>query len=119
MIHFSNKGFVFSLEAGLALLIFSFALITLFLPQEISLKEIYVLQQENDLLKIWSIDYPTIPQALTDCKKMFGNNFELKIDGLNVSQNISPKNNESIASSAILLDNLLNERLFEIIVYFD
>lgn len=110
-----NKGFIFSLEATLALIIFGTALLFLFQPTEISLKEVIILQQSNDLLKVWSIDYPTASEAINDCEQMFGNGFDLEIGGLKIKE--SDLSGDSITTNAILLDDFLVEKEYTIRVY--
>lgn len=112
-----SKGFVFSIEAIIALLIFASISLTLFQSNNFSFKEIVVLQQENDLLKVWSVEYPSISEAVKDCETMFGKNFDLRINGFEVHKSLL--NKESVSSSAIILDDSLSEKKFEIIVYFE
>jgi hypothetical protein len=111
------RGFVFSLEACIALIIFGLTCITLFQPTQVSLKELIVLQQENDLLKVWSVTYPTQLDSVKDCEQLFGDRFELKIDGILIHS--FRENANSVSSSAILLDDSLSEKLFELTVYFE
>jgi len=107
-----NRGFVFSLEAALALVAIASAII--FLPQveNISLEELMILQQENDLLKVWSYDPPSDGEANSDCALMFGEDYSLEIDGRQVKKVSCTK--RAIASEAIIVNDLLMEQNFRI-----
>ena len=110
-----RRGIVFSFEALIALLFFATILISLPFSETTSLKELMVLQQENDLLKIWSVNFPTNPEMVTDTRLMF-ENFELFLDGIKIYGNEGGK--DSIASEAIIVDDILVERKVRIVVYF-
>jgi len=111
-----NKGFVFSFEAIIALLLFATILLSMNFGKDTSLKELMILQQENDLLKVWSVNFPTKGEMINDTKGLF-NNFELFLDNKKIS---GTKNGEnSIASEATILDNYLTEHKIKIIVYFN
>jgi len=111
-----KKGFVFSFEAIIALLLFTTILLGMNFGEDTSLKELMVLQQENDLLKVWSINFPTEIEMLTDSKALF-ENFELFLDGKKINGAGNGKN--SIASEAIIVDDNLIERKIRIVVYFN
>ena len=111
-----KKGIVFSFEALIALLFFATILITLHFGETNSLKELLVLQQENDLLKVWSSDFPNEEQMIIDTQMVF-ENFELFIDGKKFYGTKLEKN--SIASEATIVDDYLIERKVSIVVYFD
>jgi hypothetical protein len=117
LIKFSKKGFVFTLEACISFLIFCFVCINLASTQNFSFSELIVLQQENDLLKVWSINYPSDQDAINDCKLLLGEFFELKIGERIVYS--KKKSENSVASSAVLLNENLYEVHFEITAYYD
>lgn len=112
----SNKGVVFSFEALLALIIFILILLNLNLTETNSLKELLILEQENDLLKVWSVDFPSESEMLIDSSKLFSN-FELYLNEKKLSS--AKIKNQSIASEATILDDNLVENKIRIIVYFD
>ncbi|MEK6959408.1 MAG: hypothetical protein AABW59_05185 [archaeon] len=111
-----KKGFVFSLEAALALVVIASAII--FLPQveSVTLDELMILQQENDLLKVWSYDPPSDIEAMADCTTMFGNNYSLTIDGRELVK--KPCAKRAVASEARIVNELLLEQTFKIEVCF-
>jgi hypothetical protein len=110
-----NKGFIFSLEATIALIFLGGTLLFLFQPVEFSFKEVIILQQSNDLLKVWAIQYPNNKEAINDSKMLFGENVDLIIDG--VILNKSQKAGERIVTNTIILDDFLEEHEFVIRVY--
>jgi len=110
----AQKGFVFSLEATIAILVFSLLLITINFPVEHSLKELVVVQQANDLLKVWSVHYPNNSEINFDTNSIFGDNASVFVDSQKVIWKECP--GEAISSSAIILDDFLFERHFQIII---
>ncbi|MFA6064723.1 MAG: hypothetical protein WCW44_03215 [archaeon] len=114
---FSKKGFVFSLEATISLILFVLLLIALPTHQNSSLKELLILQQENDLLRVWSAKESSPQEMLMDTKLLFGETGELWINETQLNKAKSEKN--SIASEGIILDNSLVENKIRLIVYYN
>ena len=111
-----KNGFVFSFEALVALLLFATIILTMNFGDSNSLKELMVFEQENDLLKIWSVNFPTDIEMINDTKLLF-KNFELFLDENKISGTGIGKN--SIASEGTIIDNYLVERKIRIVVYFN
>jgi hypothetical protein len=112
-----NKGFVFSLEATISVMLLGVALLVLFQPRTASFVELTVFQQENDLLKVWSADFPSEAEMISDARLLFGENVDLFIDGRQITATKTVKKN-CVSSGAALLDDSLNERKFLIKAYF-
>jgi hypothetical protein len=112
-----KKGFAFSFEAIIALMLFSIMLFTLPEQTNPSLKELLILQQENDLLKVWSATNWNEQEIITDTKSIFGDNSEIWINENKILSCKERKN--SIASEGTLLDSILIEKKLRIIVYYD
>ncbi len=110
-----RRGIVFCFEALIALLLFGTILITIPSIKENSLKELLIIQQENDLLRVWSVDFPEQYEMISDTKIMF-DNFELFLDEEKIYQNGIVGEN-SIASEGIIVDNFLIERKIRIVVH--
>lgn len=110
------KGYVFTLEALLSLLIFALIISTVPVVESNSLKELIVLQQANDLLKVWSMKNLNEGEMVFDTKEMFGNNFSLYLDEKVLHKGFG---NESVATSAKIMSNALIERKVRIVVYFN
>ena len=110
-----NKGFVFSLEATIALIFLGGTLLYLLQPVEFSFKEVVVLQQSNDLLKVWAVQYPSHEEALYDSKRLFGEKVEVEVDGILLNE--SPALGDGIVTGAIILDDFLEEHEFVLRVY--
>jgi hypothetical protein len=113
----NQSGFVFSLEATIAILIFSLLLITINFPIENSLKELVAIQQANDLLKVWSTQYPNNFEITFDTNELFGNSANVFID----EKKIVGEDcfGETISTETIILDDSLIERNFRIIICFN
>ncbi|MFA5763735.1 MAG: hypothetical protein WC915_02895 [archaeon] len=109
-----NKGFVLSFEAALTLILFSLILLSVPQPKTESFTELIILQQENDLLKIWSKDYSPL-EMIKDIKTNF-TNASLFIDEIQLVNGNITKN--SIASEGVLLDLILIEHKVRIVVYY-
>jgi len=112
-----NKGFIFSFEAAISMLLFGLMITMIFPMQAVSLKELIILQQENDLLKLWSINYPSQNEMEIDAKQLFSDT-ELFVNNNNVFFTGNKKDN-SVSSEAIIFDNYLNETKVRVVVYFD
>jgi hypothetical protein len=108
------KGFVFSFEALISLLIFSLLLISFPLEQKKDFTELIVLQQENDLLKIWNNDF-----SEGEMKKdlAYLGKGVLYIDNKLIYG--VEKDEEGVASESIMLDKSLEERKVRIIFYYN
>ncbi|MFA5125543.1 MAG: hypothetical protein WC462_00890 [archaeon] len=114
---FVQKGFVFSLEATLSLLLFALMLFALPAQESFSLKELAATQQANDLLRVWSAKQTTETEMISDTKILFENNAELWI---NETQLLSAeKKKNSIATEGIILDEKLFEKNVKIIIHYD
>ena len=115
----SEKGFVFSLEAVVALLLFGMLLLSLAQPKPVSMKELLVLQQENDLLKVWSAHYPSEGEIIADTRLLFGSTAEVKVDGRVVAGAQGAAKGKAVSSEGIIVDDFLQEKKFLVKVYFD
>ncbi len=113
----NTRGFVFSLEATISLILFVLMLVALPIHENSSLKELLILQQENDLLRVWSAKESSPQEMIYDVKLMFGENGELWINEIKMNNGITAKN--SIASEGIILDNSLNENKIRITVNYN
>lgn len=110
-----SKGFVFSMEATLSLILIGLMILSLQAPRSVSLKEVLIVQQENDLLKIWSIQGFDETQARNDVFDAFGANGEIIIN----NRGATLIGERIISSEGILLDPFLNEIKVNIIVKLD
>ncbi|MDD3084087.1 MAG: hypothetical protein PHP82_03630 [Candidatus ainarchaeum sp.] len=117
MNNFNKKGFIISLEASFSLLMFSLILISISFPINESFKELIIVQQENDLLKIWSKKFPTEEEIIQDTKMLF-QNASIFLDEKEIIIGKKCSGN-SLANEAMIFDNQLNEKNIRIIVYLD
>ena len=109
------QGFAISFEAVFSALIFSLLILSINFPENESMKELIVVQQENDLLKLWSINFPSENEMINDCKRLF-NNFDVYLDEKAVFKKENA-NKYSISREEIILDDNLNERKIRIVVH--
>ena len=112
---FNLKGFIISFEAIFSILLFLLIILTINFNTTNNLQDLLILQQENDLLKVWSINYPTIPEIIFDTKLMFDNASVF----LDEKEILKSNGKQSISSEAIILDNSLKEHKIRIVVYFN
>ena len=111
-----KKGIVFSFESFIALLFFVTILLSMNYETNTSLKELLILEQENDLLKIWSVNFPNKGEMINDSKLLF-NNFELFLDEIKIHETKIKKN--GIGSETVIIDKDLVEKKVRIVVYFN
>lgn len=113
--NFKSKGFVFILEAIIALVIFALILSSFTSPSSnYSLKELAIIQQSNDLLRVWSAKETNTSEMITDTKLLFKEKATLKIN-----QNIVLKGNEGkncYTTLGEIITNTLNSNNIEITV---
>jgi Tfp pilus assembly protein PilV len=113
-----NRGFVFSLEAVISALLLAIAILALFQHQTFSFKELAILQQENDLLKVWSAKFPSEQEMISDAEQLFDKNFKIIFNGEKVTCEAGEGKN-CVSSEATLLDDYLNEKNVAIKICFE
>ena len=111
-----NRGFVFTLEAIMAALLFCLVILSLQIGGGSSTKELIALQKADDLLVIWSINYPTTLEMKKDIDFVLNGKAAIFVDEeLAVG---STRSVEAVSVSGVIFDELLNEHKIRIIVYF-
>ena len=112
-----RKGFYLSLEAGISLLILVFILVAAIgVGNNTDLKELYILQKENDLLKMWAKEGISEKGMVSDFEFAFsGSCGFLEIDGKKSGGNCL---GNSVASSAIFVDENLQKRKVTLNVFY-
>jgi Tfp pilus assembly protein PilV len=113
-----NRGFVFSLEAVISVLLLAIAILTLFQHQTFSFKELVIIQQENDLLKVWSAKFPAEPEMASDAELLFKKKFKITTNGNYITCEAGEGKN-CVSSEATLLDDSLNEKNVSIKICFE
>jgi hypothetical protein len=111
-----KKGLVFTFEALIALLFLSTILLSMNYENNNSLKELIIIEQENDFLKVWSIDLPSENEMVNDLNLLF-NNYELYLDNKKMYSNGNGKN--KMGREATILNGDLVERKVKIVVFYD
>lgn len=115
-----NKGFIFSFEALISLLIFSILLIAVSQNtnsfENSNIDELIALKKANDLLKVWAIK-PDILQIKSDTDMVFKKNASVFVDGVKIVD--SKFSGESISTSGKIIDEFLIEREIIIVVYIN
>ena len=112
-----SKGFVLTFEAIITTLIFSLLLLSISQTPLQTLKELTILQQANDLLRVWSATNTNESEMITDLKSVFENNADLWINS--EVKFWGQKKNEAVATEGIILDYALNEIKVKIIIYYN
>lgn len=109
------KGFVFSTETIISLLLFSTILISFNIPKNESFTDLIIIQQQNDLMKIWGKNFPNENDIKNDTK-LFFKNATVFLDEKKI---IIGKEcfGESIANETKIFDDNLIEKNIRIIVY--
>ena len=101
-----TKGFVFTFESIIALILFALMLFSIHQENNPTLKELIILQQSSDIIRVWSQIYPTEEEMIKDSKTIFSNNVSLKINGKEV---LTCEGKNKLSQEGILLDKMLNE----------
>ena len=112
-----QKGFTFTMEAIIALLLFALMLFALPAQKPDSLKELLALQQANDLLRVWSITGINETEMVNDTKQLFGENAELWINETKLLE--AQKTRNSIATEGIIWSPLRNENKIKVVIYYN
>ena len=113
------KGFYLSTDAILSLLLLS-ALLAAQAPLEaadVSLRELYVLQKENDLLRLWMVEGAFNENAMQrDFAFVFpGSSGKIVIDGREIL--VGKKGEEGTASSLLFFDSGMHGHRIGLIVF--
>ncbi len=112
----NGKGFNFSMEATIMLLLLSMVLISLPQHEPQSYKELAIIQEANDLLRVWSASNPKESEILTDANWFLEKNYEINFNNKKYG-NLKGRN--KIVVEGIILDKELNENKIEIKIGFD
>ena len=112
----SIKGFVFTFEAIIALLLFALMLYSIHPQKNSNLEELIIIQQSNDLLRVWSQNYPSEEEILFDTKAVFENNAGVKI---NEKELTTCTGKDKLVTEGIMLNDLLIEDKITLIVCYD
>lgn len=117
----ASRGFAISFEALISLFAFFLLLSTIHAggsTQAQSLKELYLLQKSNDLLKVWALKHDfSSEELLSDLAFVFPENCVV------LKQNKIPLNSckatgSFISAKAKIFDSFLNLQEIELIVYY-
>jgi hypothetical protein len=112
-----EKGFFFTLEAFVSLMLFSLIIFTLPQAQESSLKELAISQQTNDLLRVWSAKNTNQNEMIHDTQELFGQNAELWVNEKQIV--FAEKKKNAFSSEGIIVDEQLKENKIRVLVYYD
>ncbi|MEI7961755.1 MAG: hypothetical protein WCI04_05460 [archaeon] len=113
----NGKGFVLSLDAIISFLILTLLITTIPQNPPQSNKELAALQQENDLLRVWSAKTTNAWEMASDLNEMLGNRAELWINEKQITFSI--KTNNAIATEGIIINEELEEDKVKIVVYYE
>lgn len=111
-----NKGFVFSFESTIALILFALILFSIPNYQSNDFRDLIIIQKSNDLLKVWSYEF-NINEFSSDAEFVFGKRVDVLVDGEFILK--SNFGGERISTSKKIIDNYLNKRNVTINVYYN
>jgi hypothetical protein len=111
-----KKGFVFTFESILTLLLFALMLYSIPAEKNFTLKELLITQQADDLLRVWSQSYPNESEIIEDTKMMFGNNAKISLNGKEI---LNCEGTNKISIEGIILDDTLNENNLNITICYN
>lgn len=111
-----NRGFVFTFEAILAMLLFMLMLFSIPAHNNSNLKELLILQEANDLLRVWSQNYPNEQEMITDAKTLFENKVSIKVNDKELT---TCQGRNKISTEGIIFNDLLIEDKITIIVCYN
>jgi hypothetical protein len=112
-----NKGFVFSLEGIIALFLLLIVIISFGHVEKKSLIELFTIQKEHDLLKIWAKQgIPTEKEIIEDFTFVFpGKNGRVVIEEKEII--LGEVGKSGISVSTVILDDELKEEKISLIVF--
>ncbi|MFA6269277.1 MAG: hypothetical protein WCW13_04265 [archaeon] len=112
-----EKGFVFTLEAGVSIMLFGLMLFCLPQTQNFTLKELAIIQQADDLLRVWSAQETNESEMISDTNKLFGEAAEVWVNSKQLS--IAQKKLNVISAEGAIVDLFLRENMVKVLVYYD
>lgn len=112
------KGLYASVEAMLSLLLLVAVLLSIQETEEPSLENLYLLQKENDLLKLWVKNgIPPKEEMVADFALVFpGKSGEIRVNESIISVG-NYKGNEAMASEILFIDSQLNKTRVALLVF--
>ncbi|MCX6803637.1 MAG: hypothetical protein NTY48_03630 [Candidatus Diapherotrites archaeon] len=118
-----QKGIVFAFEATIAILLFTMILLTLPQNKPVTLKELAIAQQANDLLRVWSYSFESPGEMILDANTIFGEKFELNINGIKIDDKLAGKSKttgkNTYSTEGVILDTALTENIVKITIHYD
>ncbi len=117
-----QNGFVLSIEAVISLTVLILVILTISIQNEVSLKELLINEQQNDLLRVWSSNtdlFVNNNELIKDCEKMFGKNLTLYVNEVKLigETNYLVNKNNCISNEGIVIEkSTLLEKKIKIIV---
>lgn len=104
-----NNGFYASMEALLSLLLLAAMLLTVREAKGPSLENLYILQKENDLLKLWAKEgIPAGEEMTGDFELAFpGRGGEIRVNDIIIP--IGDSSKEAVSSEILFIDSHLNK----------
>jgi len=117
-----RNGFVFSLDATLALIIIStiigIVIVSLSYAEQPTIEELLILQKEHDLMKHWLVTDASEQEMVEQLQELFVNEgVRLEVDGITIFYRENSNSKKAISSRLIIFDKELNAREIVLTVF--
>jgi hypothetical protein len=113
-----KKGFVFTLEAALSIMLLMLILFSFPSKECFSLKELTIAQEANDLLRVWSAKETSESEMIFDAQMVLGENFQILINGKEINPNTLKKRN-TFSTTGVIVDSTLEEKEITLLIGYD
>jgi hypothetical protein len=112
-----NKlGQIFSIEAIIVFLLVMIFVLNFPTISQKNYTDLITIQQQNDLLKIWSYNYPLSNEEFIYDGKKFFKEFQIKINDQIIFDELKSNNNNCISREEHMMDNFYNLQKIKITV---
>ena len=107
-LNLNSRGQVFSLEAIISIILVLMLIININFNINKNYTQLTILQQENDLIKIWSYTNNNTDELITDAKKIF-TYFKIEVDKKIIFNNL----NELTNKNCVVREEEINDSFFQ------
>ena len=118
--NFSNRGFYLSLEAVISFIVLVMIVIAAGSIAHSKNNEIYILQKENDLLKVWFVDgLDSEMEMRSDFQFVFPNNCKiLEVNGVMIFTSEMECSGDAVSSSGSFINEFLQVSEIRLTVFY-
>ncbi|MDD3159461.1 MAG: hypothetical protein PHQ98_00660 [Candidatus ainarchaeum sp.] len=102
------RGQVFSFETIISIILVLILIVNVNFSINKNYTDLIIIQQENDLIKIWSYNNTNTDELITDAKKFF-NYFKIEVNGKIIFDNL----NELNGKNCVTREEEINDLFFQ------